>query len=246
MLMQDHAREPGRSARRPSLFWGTFLESGVLVLAALLLVLPEVTHASEGQQAAPISSSEEGERPAWLRPLGDEANSRTQPSGEPGEGASSKSWAGWSKLEPGVLDVQAWDWLQQDLERMLGLATTPARNRLSPEAFEAKYLGATVEFLEIDAEGSRTFQTAVGKALDEIEGARANMLRRKPESEPGLDETAAMLSSRASWEQYREAQSHAMRHPLALLQERPRHQLLRETMLKWLLRLDYGMGAASL
>ena len=199
----------------------------------LLLVLPGATHA------------EEAERPSWLRPLADPESSTIEPSGESGEEDSKEGWAGWSKLEPRVLDVQAWDWLQMDLERMLDLTTAPPPNHLSPKAFEAKYLDATVDFLEIDAAVTRTFQIAVHKALDELEGARGKMLRQRAEMEPDLDENAAMLRSRASWKEYREAQSQATRYPLALLQELPRHQLLRETMLKWLLRLDYGMEAAA-
>ena len=210
-----------------------------------------VTHASEGQQAEPSSSSKVSERPPWLRPLGDEtpggaaANNPPSSGRPPGEEASGARPWGWSLLEPGVLDVQAWDWLQQDLERMLDETKAHAPHRLSPEAFEAKFLGATVEFLEIDAEATKTFQTAVNKALDEIDRARADMLRRKAKIEPDLDETRALLESRAGWEEYGKAQHHAARHPLAVLQARPRHQLLRETMLKWLLRLDYGMNTAA-
>jgi ABC-type nitrate/sulfonate/bicarbonate transport system substrate-binding protein len=144
-----------------------------------------------------------------------------------------------------VLDVQAWDWLQQDLKRMLDQTREKARNRLSPEAFKAKFIGATAEFLEIDAEATSTFEAAVNKAITEIDQARTDMLRQKTNSESEPDETAAMLASRAGWAEYGQAQRRAVRHPLAVLQARPRHELLRETMLKWLLRLNYGMGAAA-
>jgi hypothetical protein len=144
-----------------------------------------------------------------------------------------------------VLDVQAWDWLQQDLDRMLDEITAHATHRLSPKAFEVKFVGATVEYLEIDAKTTQSFQVAVNAALDEIDGARADMLRGSQMREPGLDETAALRDSRARWEAYGEAQRHAARHPLAVLEARPRHELLREKMLKWLLRLNYGMAAAA-
>ncbi|NQY92239.1 MAG: hypothetical protein HRT46_11380 [Deltaproteobacteria bacterium] len=70
-------------------------------------------------------------------------------------------------------------------------------------------------------------------------------LQKKQKGGSDPDEKAAMLASRAGWAEYGQAQRRAMRHPLAALQARPRHQLLRETMLKWLLRLDYGMSAAA-
>ena len=251
MPVRGNLLEPGSSARISLLFWGIFPRSGPLASAALtlLLLLPGATHAAGDQQTEPSSvsgsASEQGERPAWLRPLDDRADSSGESSSEAGKQDGGGNWAGWSELEPGVHDVQAWDWLQQDLERMLDLTAERAHNRLTREEFEAKYLGATAEFLEIDTQTTTTFETAVNKALDEIAGARATMLLRKPKSEPDLDETAAMLASRAGWAEFGKAQRHAVRHPLAVLEARPRHQLLRETMLKWLLRLEYGMGAAS-
>jgi hypothetical protein len=150
-----------------------------------------------------------------------------------------------SQIEPGVLDVQAWDWLQQDLEKMIDRTKAHARDRLSPEAFEAKYVGSTVEYLEIDTATARTLQRAVNKALAEIDGARVNMQRRKDELAPHPNETDAMRASRDAWHAYGKAQRHAVRHPLAVLEPQPRQQLLRENMLRWLLRLDYGMGAAA-
>ena len=237
MRAEGSAPIPASSARRLPLFCGI----GALVTAGLLLLLPGSVNASDGKPAGPSSNSAESVRPAWLRPLGEETHPPEPSEQEP----SFELRSGWSKLEPGVLDVQAWDWLQQDLVRMLDQTPANAAERLSPEAFEAKFLGATVEFLEIDAEEAEIFQTAVDQALGEIEGAREEMLRRKPELEPGLDEAVAMNASQAGWEEYARAQRDAVRHPLAVLQERPRHQLLREDMLKWLLRLAYGMGAAA-
>ena len=150
-----------------------------------------------------------------------------------------------SQIEPGVLDVQAWDWLQQDLEQMIDQTKAHVRDRLSPEAFESRYIGATVEYLEIDTVTARALQSAVNKALAEIDGARVNVQRRKDELAPRPNETDAMRASRDAWQAYSKAQRHAVRYPLAVLDPRPRHQLLREKMLQWLLRLDYGIGAAA-
>jgi len=212
----------------------------------LSLVLPVVTtYAADGQQSTFNMDTAEGGRPAWLRPLDDKSNSKTEPKGEPGEEETRKNWAGWSKLEPGVLDVQAWDWLQMDLDRLLDLTNSTAYQRLAPKAFEAKYLGATVEFLEIDADIGEAFQVAVGKALVGLDAARQGFFQKQTKYESPIDEESAMLRSRANWEEYRKAQSHALLLPLALLEELPRHELLRETMLRWLLRLNYGIEAAA-
>lgn len=228
--MQDAAPEPGSDSNRSPLFRGIFPGPCIVVPAALLLLLalPVTTHASQGQQADP-----------------DQADSVTAPGANPAEEDSGSHRAGWSKLEPGVLDVQAWDWLQQDLDRMLDQTRKNARNRLSAEAFKAKFIGATAEFLEMDAEATSTFEAAVNKAITEIDQARTDMLRQKSRTEPNPDEKAAMVASRAGWVEYGQAQHRAVRHPLAALQARPRHELLRESMLKWLLRLDYGMSAAA-
>ena len=211
----------------------------------LALVLPAATYAADGQQSSLNTSTMEGGRPAWLRPLGDKINSNSEPKGEPGEEGRRKNWAGWSKLEPGVLDVQAWDWLQMDLDRILDLTNSTAYQRLSPKAFEEKYLGATVEFLEIDADIGESFQIAVGKALVELDATRHDFFQKQTKGESAINEESAMLKSRADWEEYRKAQSYALLLPLAVLEELPRHQLLRETMLRWLLRLNYGIEAAA-
>lgn len=225
----------GSSTRRVPLFSGI----SVLVLAglAIFLVVRRGTHGLDGRQAE-SSFKEAGDRPDWLRPLGDETefNGRR-------EGPASASHL--PPGEPGVLDVQAWDWLQQDLELIVDQTRAKARQRLSPEAFMAKFRGATVEFLELDDEATRAFESAVYEALEEIGSARAHMLRRQPQTEPDLDEAVAMGRNRAAWKDFGEAQRHAQRHPLAVLDERPRHQLLREDILKWLLRLDYGNRAAA-
>lgn len=234
--MQDGAPEPGSDSNRSPLFRGIFPGPCAVVPAALLLllVLPVTTHASPGQQVEP-----------------DQVDPVTAPGANPAEEESGSHRTGWSKLEPGVLDVQAWDWLQQDLDRMLDQTRKTARNRLSAEAFKAKFIGATAEFLEIDAEATSTFEAAVNKAITEIDTARADMkvgkdkLQKKQEGGSDPDENAAMVASRAGWVEYGEAQHRAVSHPLAALQARPRHELLRESMLKWLLRLDYGMSAAA-
>ena len=225
----------GSSTRRVPLFWGI----SVLVLAglALFLVVRRGTHSLDGRPVEPRSKAA-GDRPDWLQPLEEETELSDRR-----EGA-----AGASHLppgEPGVLDVQAWDWLQQDLERIVDQTRAKARQRLSPEAFKAKFLGATVEFLELDDEATHAFESAVYEALEEIDSARAHMLRQQAHTEPGLDEAVAMGRRRAAWKDFTEAQRHAERHPLAVLDKRPRHQLLREEILKWLLRLDYGSRAAA-
>ncbi len=249
MPLLDRLPEPGHHARREPILPGVSLEPPALVSASLLLLfllcLPGTVHASQGQQAEPAPAPKQNERPARLPPPADQADSVPAPGANPAEEDSGSHRAGWSKLEPGVLDVQAWDWLQQDLDRMLDQTRKNARNRLSAEAFKAKFIGATAEFLEMNAEATSTFEAAVNKAVTEIDQARTDILRQKSSTEPGPGEKAAMVAPREGWVEYGQAQHRAVRHPLAALQARPRHQLLRESMLKWLLRLDYGMSAAA-
>jgi hypothetical protein len=227
--------------------WESPSASAVFAWIALLLLLtaPPVTQASEGRQAPPTANSDEAERPAWLRPIGEETGSSTRPNSEPGDGGSNMHRAGWSKHEPGVRDVQAWDWLQQDLERIVDRTASRAPDRLSRTGFEAKFVEATTEFLEIGDEATRSFRVAVGRSLEEIDSARSELLQRKLENGSSLDETDAMLAAREGWAEYGKAQQRAARHPLAILETRPRHQLLREKMLTWLLRLDYGLSVAA-
>ena len=203
----------------------------LVVLAGLLLflILPREMYGSNDRQAV-TTSAQASERPTWLRPLS-EATTRDAshlPSGE-----------------PGVLDVQAWDWLNQDLERLVDRTRTNARQRLSPDAFKAQFLGATTAFLEFDDEARRAFESAVAKALREIGSAREHLLRQQIHTASASEKTGAMDRQRAAWTQFSAAQRHAKHVPVAVLDARPRHQLLREAMLKWLLRLDYGHRAAS-
>lgn len=148
-------------------------------------------------------------------------------------------------VEPGVLDVQAWDWLQQDLGKMVDDTETQARQRLSPGSFQTRYVDATITYLELDEGTMAVFRRTVAEALGEIGDARRVMLSSRFGSEPGLAMTDSMANSQARSDRYARAQRHAARLPLAVLESRPRHQLLREQMLKWLLGLDYGISAAS-
>jgi len=148
-------------------------------------------------------------------------------------------------VEPGVLDVQAWDWLQQDLERLVDDTSTPTRQRLSAGNFQTRYVDATITYLELDAQGMAGFRQAVAEALGEIGEARRAMLSSRSGSTSELALTDSMVDSQTRSDAYGRAQRHAARLPLVVLESRPRHQLLREQMLKWLLSLDYGISAAS-
>jgi hypothetical protein len=243
MKVQDNSVTPVSNRSQSLKCSGIILRSGVLVLMAFSSLSSVATNASESGLGEPLSSPEEGKRPVWLRPI-NENNSDSTPSGLI-EDEIVELRPGWSQLEPSVLDVQAWDWLQQYLGRLVDEIGAPSRNRPSAKAFEANFVRATTEFLESDSEETDAFQIAVIQALEEIEQARARMLQGKSQAELDLDETAAMLASRARWVEYREAQRHAARHTLAVLQAQPRHELLREHMLKWLLRLAYGIGEVA-
>ncbi len=85
--------------------------------------------------------------------------------------------------EPGVLDVQAWDWLEQDLERMV----TTVRQQPStwtPETFAAEYLSLTVAFLELDPQADLEFRSAVDTAITEIDDAVLAQLRQVVSTHP--------------------------------------------------------------
>ncbi len=147
--------------------------------------------------------------------------------------------------EPGVKDVQEWDWLQQDLEQFLALTDRDARGRLAPDPFRTEYIGATIEFLELDDEDARRFGSSVDLALADIASARQKMEAPPVAGEHADQHPHPLARSAARWDAFRGAQREAVRHVLDALDEKPRHRLLRDGGLKWLLRLDYGLRAAA-
>ena len=77
-MVRDTAPERAPGAGRSRILWQIweiFPKSRAQVSAALLisLVVSAASHAAENPQAAAPASSEQRERPDWLRPLGDDA-----------------------------------------------------------------------------------------------------------------------------------------------------------------------------
>ena len=111
------------------------------------------------------------------------------------------------------------------------------------------------EFLENAIEGKKAGQkhlieydrtkAKIAELSMEINAARDAMTLAQSTIDPALDASAATRERRTSWREFGDAQRHAVRHLTAELQARPRHQLLQEGVMKWALRLDYGVRAAA-
>ncbi len=175
---------------------------------------------------------------------------RQTPSASPPQSADAQAPAetaeGWSlpPREPTMDDVQRWYWLQDDGNQLLLRAQSRDHRKLDADAFRRAFLGATVEYLELAGEARARFERAVELALAEIAAAR--QVLPGPAEEPRASfspEDAAVHA--AAWDRFRAAQRAALQGVLDTLDERPRHRLFREHAWPWLLRLDYGIRAAT-
>jgi len=140
---------------------------------------------------------------------------------------------------PTTADVQSLDQLWREIDKLQKQAA-----ELGEPEFTTQAVRLTTDFLELDEDDADDFRTTVDAALLELDAARENMRLANVEilSLPEGDE--ATLLRRDSWARWQEEQRAAADGLLAALSAGPRHRMLAEERLIWLLRLDYSIQAA--
>lgn len=137
-------------------------------------------------------------------------------------------------------DVQSLDQLWRELANLQNGAA-----RLGKDGFTEAAVGATAAYLELEPARAELFAATVSAALQDLDAARR--VQRASESalaaDPSTDQ--AIAARREAWGRWQEAQRAAADLILAALEPSPRHGMLAEDRMLWLLKLDAGRSAAE-
>lgn len=134
-----------------------------------------------------------------------------------------------------TVDAQEFDQLWRDLQSLHDGAT-----ELAPAEFKARAVRRTADFLELDPDQRLRFVEVVDLALTGLEDARARM-ERVDLATSGAETPESITTRQDAWHRWRAEQRSASDRLMdALESSSPRHWLLAEKRLLWLLRLDYG------
>ena len=162
-----------------------------------------------------------------------------------GEGGDDEAWNPGGENEPTVEDVQHWDWLEVDLDRLIDEARPRARKRLDAGEFTKEYFKVSLEYLKLDEDDRKRFETAVQAGLTAIDDARKKMedvraATRYDEAQP--DSIQVWKDTQA---EFLARQKTAANSLVESLPARPRTTLMREQALTWLVRYDFGIRHAN-
>ena len=138
-----------------------------------------------------------------------------------------KSWR--SEVVATTVDAQDFDQLWLDLEAL-------QQAKLNGADFERRFVARTAKYLQLG--DAAVLVGAVALALGDLEQARSRMERALASSNGTAVPTTEVR--RKAWGRWQEEQRAASDRLLAALQTTPRHGLLAEKRLLWLLRLDYS------
>lgn len=134
-------------------------------------------------------------------------------------------------------DAQEFDQLWRDLESLHREA-----DELGPDELRRRAVERTAAFLEFEPESEQRerFEATVDAALADLGEARARMggVQREAARDPGSE--ASIQARREGWGRWLEEQRAAADRMLAVLEGGPRHALLAEKRLLWLLQLDFS------
>ncbi len=145
-------------------------------------------------------------------------------------------------------DAQSLDQLDRALDTLRDEAPS-----LGAEEFKTRALGLTLAYLQFDGpeqvDRAARFVTVVDQALAEIDGARAQMeavnAQAIADTQGDVESDESILARREAWGSWQVAQRDAGDLLLTAMIPCPRHGLLAEQRLIWLLRLDYGIRAGQ-
>lgn len=142
-------------------------------------------------------------------------------------------------------EIQQFDIMWSDLEGLQREAKA-----LGAEVFEARYLARSLEYLQLDEDAEARFGAALEDALAELTAARLRLQQAEaralqagappPPAGTLMADPAATALRREAFVQWQEEQREASDAILGALLDTPRHRLLAERRLDWLLQLDYS------
>ena len=130
-------------------------------------------------------------------------------------------------------------------------------DELGQEQFKKEFLLSTTTYLQLDSEQTKKFLRVVDEGLKRLDEARDRLkITRKPtlvqDGDAGKSQQdswsgerpASIAARRDAWSQWRDDQRESSDLLLSGLQPSPRHDLLVERRLLWLLKLDFSLRNA--
>ena len=130
----------------------------------------------------------------------------------------------------------------QDFDRLWGELSSLREDAAEGGAaeFRVRAVARTVEYLGLDPEERIRFVAVVEAALADVAAARARVEETSRETAADPLAPASVAARRDAWEVWQREQADASDRLLEVLEAKPRHRLLAEQRLLWLLKLDYG------
>ena len=120
--------------------------------------------------------------------------------------------------------------------------------RIGPDEFRTRLLRVTMDYLQLDGARRQEFVRVAEQALSEVANAEQTVLEQTASLAvaPGSKESPGNVHDRQhTWVQGQETKRLASERLLGVLDSTPRHRLLVERRLLWLLKLDYSFHVGS-
>jgi hypothetical protein len=145
-------------------------------------------------------------------------------------------------------EIQEFDMMWTGLESLQKKST-----ELGPEQYKQQFLASTTAYLQLDSEQTEKFVNVVDEGLKRLDAARDLLTRTRQQTlEQEVDagtsqdswsgeSPASIAARRDAWSQWRNDQRESSDILLSALQPTPRHDLLSERRLLWLLKLDFSL-----
>ncbi|MEM7200672.1 MAG: hypothetical protein AAF628_10425 [Planctomycetota bacterium] len=131
-------------------------------------------------------------------------------------------------------DAQDFDQLWRELESLQGAAASLPTGEL-----KRRIVQRTLAYLRLEGDAAARFVSGVDAALDDLSAAGSRMQQANVEVSRAEDPTS-VRARRDAWSRWQQEQRDASDRLLEVLEARPRHRLLIDQRLLWLLRLDYA------
>ncbi len=138
-----------------------------------------------------------------------------------------------------TVDAQDFDQLFQDLAKLQTKA-----GGLGAVDFKLRAIDRTAEYLDLPPDARIRFAQAVDRALGEIDDARTD-LRKANARAIELEAPQQARLRRENQETWQAEARRASDRLLSVLDPEPRHRLLAEKRLEWLMRVDHSVRAGS-
>ena len=135
-----------------------------------------------------------------------------------------------------TVDAKDFDQLWLDLQFLQDEAP-----ELDAAEYKRRVVRKTARYLELDSDQELRFAEVVDLELGDLRDARARMEKINLQTTHSSENPLAVIALRNAWRRWQHEQKMASDRLLDALQSTPRHRLLAEKRLLWLLRLDYSM-----